>query len=128
MRPLLQQSLRDIATENASLFCSPDKPYFKSLVDIFEKTLFDDYVQRIVDGENERRVRPYLLDYCATTAEIPFPFTVDGENVNRIRINPEYQFSMQVSKDGNRWYYLGGNDSVRLFNALDEAGLLSFDE
>ena len=35
---------------------------------------------------------------------------------------------MQVSKDGNRWYYLGGNDSVRLFNALDEAGLLSFDE
>lgn len=126
--PSLLQSIKDFANERASAICSPDKPYFQSLVDIFEKKLFDDHIQQIVDEENERRVRPCLLDYCATTAEIPFPFTVDGENVNRIRINPEYQVSMQVSKDGNRWYYLGGNDSVRLFNALDEAGLLSFDE
>ena len=127
-KPSLLQSIRDFATERASAICSPDKPYFQSLVDIFEKKLFDDHIQRIVDEENESRVRPCLQDYCKQTAEIPFPFTVDGENVNRIRINPEYQFSMQVSKDGNRWYYLGDNDRVRLFYALDEAGLLSFDE
>lgn len=127
-KPSLLQSIRDFATERASAICSPDKPYFQSLVDIFEKKLFDDHIQQIVDEENGSRVRPCLQDYCKQTAEIPFPFTVNGEKVNKIRKDPKYQFSIEVSHDGNTWHFLHDNDCVRLFNALDDAGLLSFDE
>lgn len=127
-KPILLQSLRDLAREKACAICSPDKPYFNTLVDVFEKKLFDEYVQQILDDENERRVRPFLLDYCKKTDELPFPFTVNGKDVNKIRKDPKYSWSLDVSQDEDQWLYLDKKDCVRLFNDLDSAGLLDFEE
>lgn len=125
--PLLE-SLRDLATERACTLCSPEKSYFPQLVDVFEEKLLDEYVQQILDDENERRVRPFLQIFCDASAKIPFPFIVDGKPIDQIRKSPKYSFSFEVSKDGEEWLYLRDNDSIRLFQALDAAGLLSFDD
>ncbi len=127
-KPQLLRSLRDLATEEASALCSPDKSYFKTLVDVFEKKLFDEYVQEILDTKNADLVRPFLLDYCMKTDELPFPFTVNGKDVNKIRKDPKYSWSLDVSQDEDQWLYLDKKDCVRLFNDLDSAGLLDFEE
>lgn len=127
-KPTLLRSLRDLATERASALCSPEKTYFTSLVDVYEEKILDEIIQDILDKENEYKVRPVLKDYCEIDREIPFPFTVKGKTVNLIRRSPEYKCSFEASLDAENWHYLSDNDCVRLFEALDSAGLLSFDE
>lgn len=124
----LLRSLRDLATERASQLCSTEKAYFPSFVDVFEEKLLDDYVQQILDEENERRVRPFLQNYCDSSEVIPFPFTVNGEKVNQIRRSPEYKYSFEVLSDAEKWLFLDNCDCVRLFEELDSAGLITFDK
>jgi hypothetical protein len=127
-KPKLIRSLRDLATERARQLCSPEKNYFIQLVDVFEEKILDDYIQEILIDENAYKVKPFLLEYCTTGGSIPFPFTVNGEKVNQIRRSPEYQYSFEVFSDAEKWLFLKNCDCVRLFEELDSAGLITFDE
>ena len=126
----LIRSLRDLAALKAKKLCSEDKPYFKQFLDVYEKKIQDDLIQEAIDNENLSLVSPVIEQFAKNHTDIPVPFDYCGGIVNQIRIDPDstYYSRLEVSLNGENWHYLGNDDKLRLFDALDQAGCLDYDE
>lgn len=119
------RSLRDLAAYKAKELCSEDKPYYKQFLEVYEKKIIDDLVKEAIDSENNLHVQPVIQQYAEKNTDIPIPFEVDGKPVNQIRVTGEsYCKHCEASFNGEQWYYLGNDDKLRLYEALDEAGCL----
>lgn len=124
----LLRSLRDLAAHEAKGLCSEDKAYYKQFVDAYEKKVVDDLINNAIRQANAGLVGPTIQAFVQNNKDIPIPFEVDGQLVNQIRFCEDYPTSIEASFEGEKWHYLNNDDKVRLFEALDNAGLLPFSE
>lgn len=128
-RITLIKSLRDLAALKAKNLCSQDKSYYEEFLDVYEKKLQDDLIQEAIDSENLSRVSPIIQRFAEQNTDIPVPFEVDGRPVNQIRLTGDSDYKhCEASFNGGIWLYLDGRNMLRLFEALDKAGCLDYDE
>ena len=124
----LLRSLRDLAAHKAKDFCSEDKAYYKQFVDAYEKKVVDDRINDEIRMVNAGLVEPAIQTFVNNNKDIPIPFEVDDQLVNQIRFCEDYPSRIEASFEGKKWHYPGLDDRIRLFEALDNAGLLPFSE
>ena len=118
----LLRSLRDLASSKAEKLCSKDKLHFEQLLDAYEKVVVDDLVNDAILSENVHLVEPVLTAFAKRQSDIPVPFAVNEKLVTQIRVSGYW---LDVApKDSDDWCHLYDKDLVRLYEALDEAGLL----
>lgn len=128
-RPTILKSLHDLAENRAKAICSDVYPHFSSFVDAYERIILDELVEEEIIRINSMNVAPLLRKFAEENEVLPFLYTIDGKPIKRIRSKSSLFSWFEISYgDEEEWRNLSNKEVISLYHALDEEGLLPFNE
>ena len=129
----LLRSIKDLTVKWVASH-HPDQldPFFPAYVEAFEPAIINKLIHQELARQNAFLVKPVLIRYADTVSDrIPVTFQVRGHLETKIRHNHAldhhglHRHWLEVASDTGRWFHLGDEDMVRLYETLLAGGYLA---